>query len=226
MATIAVQSRALEVVAYIEDLIKEQDLRPGDRIATKEQVREQSGAARATVNEATKLLLERGRIAMRPGPKGGLFVAASDPGVQLGRFLLAVGEDAKSVSDAMALRDFLEEMVLREAVAHRSETDLVELREHVEEIRRAAGRTHEFVNRIWTLHLRIARITPNTTLSATYCGLVDFIRSTVYGQPTSAPAGAEDFAQRRIATHAELVEVIASGDSSRVREVVARHNAG
>lgn len=218
-------SRALEVAGHIEELITSERLVPGDRIATKEEIRARSGAARATVNEAVKLLQERGRVSLRPGPKGGLFVASTDPGVQLGRFLLAVGKDAKAVTDAMALRDFLEEMVLAEAAEHRSEDDLADLREHVAALERADGDVPALVEAIWALHGRIADVTPNATLRATYRGLVTFIRSSVHGQGSSSATGSTAFTQERIDVHAEMVEVIASGDGGRVSDVIARHHA-
>lgn len=222
MVASSAPSRALEVAGHIEELIGAEGMQPGDRIATKDQVRERFGVARATVNEAVKLLQERGRITLRPGPKGGLFVVASDPQVQLGRFLLAVGMDAKGVADAMAVRDFLEEMVLTEAVEHRTERDVRELRGQVGKLDVDAD-IQGLVDRIWSLHRRIAQVTPNATLRATYCGLVDFIRSSVHGQPPVTAA--EDFARQRVLVHADLVEVIASGDVSRVPEAIERHNA-
>lgn len=223
-STMAAPSRALEVVGYIEELIEDACLQPGDKIATKDQIREGSGAARATVNEAVKVLHERGRIVMRPGPKGGLFVVAANPGIQLGRFLLAVGDDAKSVADAMALRDFLEEMVITEAVEHHTAQDVADLRELLRQIEADRDQTELLVIGIWELHLRIAQITPNATLKATYGGLVDFIRSRVAGQPTSRHPERGGFTQKRVDIHAELVDVIEAGDTSLVRDAVHRHN--
>ena len=49
--------------------------RPGDRIATKDELRERFGVAVATINEAVRLLETRGVIEARPGPGGGIFVA-------------------------------------------------------------------------------------------------------------------------------------------------------
>lgn len=61
-------------------------------------------------------------------------MAQVDPGIQLGRFLLAVGKDASTVTGAMALRDFLESMVVREATVHRSSDDVTALRHCLDRI--------------------------------------------------------------------------------------------
>jgi GntR family transcriptional repressor for pyruvate dehydrogenase complex len=41
--------------------------------------------APATLTEAVRLLQERGLVTVRPGPKGGIFVARPDPFARLGR---------------------------------------------------------------------------------------------------------------------------------------------
>jgi DNA-binding FadR family transcriptional regulator len=68
MALPVSRSRAEDVVVYVEGAIEERGLRPGDHIGTRADLRDQTGVARATVNEAIRLLQERQRIALRPGP--------------------------------------------------------------------------------------------------------------------------------------------------------------
>lgn len=60
----------------------------------------------------------------------------------------------------MALRDFLEEMVVTEASRHRTEGDVADLRAHLALVERASEDTDQLVDRIWALHLRIAQMTP------------------------------------------------------------------
>ncbi|MEV4901275.1 FCD domain-containing protein [Citricoccus sp. NPDC055426] len=218
-------SRATAVARYIEEYIEEKGLSAGDRIGTKQDLQQRSGVARATVNEAVRLLHDRGRISVRSGPQGGLFVADVDPGIQLGRFLLAVGKDAATVTDAMALRDFLETMVMREATEHRRPEDVTALRHCLDRIVGAGDDPGRLLPLVWEFHDRIATITPNVVLKSTYLGLVGFIRDQVKGLPDSQTSTPGSFAQERVAAHVALVDVIESGDLSRVDEVVERHNA-
>src|ERR1700691_4392461 len=90
MALPVSRSRAEDVVVYVEGAIDERGLRPGDHIGTRADLRDETGVARATINEAIRLLQERQRIVLRPGPGGGLFVAATDPVVRLRRTPLTV----------------------------------------------------------------------------------------------------------------------------------------
>ena len=52
---------------------------PGARLGTKKELRELCGVSVGTFNEALRLLQSRGVVAVRPGPRGGLFVAEQSP---------------------------------------------------------------------------------------------------------------------------------------------------
>lgn len=219
-------SRALDVVQYIDSCIEKDGLQVGDRIGTREELRIGSGAARATVNEALKILRERGRVTVRPGPHGGIFLAEVDHGVQVGRFLLSMGKDTKNIADALAVRDHLEPMVFAEALAHRTEQDVSDLRRLIEQLRQVAEDDRQVVRGIFELHLRIGEITPNVILSSTYRGLASFIRDNVTESPHPAADSDPGFVAGRIEVHADLVEVIATQDASRLSWIIARHHEG
>ncbi len=70
-------SRAAHVAQELEASLEADRRRPGERIATKDELRERFGVALATINEAVRLLETRGVIEARPGPGGGIFVARS-----------------------------------------------------------------------------------------------------------------------------------------------------
>src|SRR5580698_10606232 len=127
MALPVSRSRAEDVVAYVEDAIDQRGLRPGDHIGTRAGLRDETGVARATINEAIRLLQERQRIVVRPGPGGGLFVATTDPVVRLGRTLLTVHGEPLAVSGAIEVREQLEPLVAADAARNRTAADGREL---------------------------------------------------------------------------------------------------
>lgn len=216
-------SKSLEVAGYVESQIRHRSLSPGDKISTKEELRQILGVARATINEGVRILHDRGRVFLRPGPGGGLFVAPADPAVQLGRFLLSVGSEADSVADAIALRDFLETMVLEEAVTHRSNKDISALRQLVADLEHNREDPTLFLRGIWTLHNRIAEITPNLLLRSTYLGLMDYISGRVTEVFRTEGVADETYYEHRISVHAELVDVIEAGDPGLVAAAISRH---
>src|SRR5437879_6039695 len=175
MALPAPRSRAEEVVVYVEDAIEQRGLRPGDHLGTRGDLRDQTGVARATVNEAIRLLQERRRIVLRPGPGGGLFVAPADPVVRLGRTLLTVLGEPLAVAGAIEVREQLEPLVAAHAAKHRTAKDGRELKSLISAMEGSLDDITQFVSLNWDLHQRIAAISPNSVLRSTYIGLYEFV---------------------------------------------------
>lgn len=227
-------SRAEAVAQRIEERIAEQALPSGHRLGTKESLRREFDVAAATFNESVRLLSSRGTIAVRPGVKGGIFVASPPALVRMGRKMLELSGDSVSVSDCLAMRNALEPLVTREAMRHRGPADVAELRHLVDEMTGAWQATAEaadprdmsaYMTANWRLHRRIAEITPNQILRHTYVCLLEFVEIrlrgvTADGSP-AGPAGGADGP----AVHRELVEAIAGDDPGRLAVAVERHAA-
>ncbi|MCX5214746.1 FCD domain-containing protein [Kitasatospora sp. NBC_00240] len=216
----APRSRAEEVVAYVEDSIEKRGLRPGDHIGTRADLREQTGVARATVNEAIRLLQERRRIVVRPGPGGGIFVAATDPVVRLGRTLLTVHGEPSAVAGAIEVREQLEPLVAAHAAQYRSAKDARELKSLITAMRKSLDDVTRFVSLNWDLHLRIAAISPNTVLRGTYVGLYEFVNQ-VSLVNSQSPDG--DYLAQRLKVHSDLVDAIVAGDVTAARHAAEAH---
>lgn len=210
----------------IEELIEARSLAPGDLVATKDELRVWSGNARATVNEAVRILCDRGRLVARPGPGGGVFVAKGNPLVTLGRTLLDVGAQSERITEMIAVRDHLETMVFEEAVRHRGAADIDDLRAEMDLIRAARDVPREFLTRIWSLHARIARITPNSVLSDLYLGLLDSLRTSVIDVAHPGGERTADYVDARVDAHQILVDTIASGDESLIPDALDAHALG
>src|SRR4051812_41901484 len=108
-------SRAEAVAKRIEARIAEDALPSGHRLGTRESLRREFDVAVATFNEAVRLLTARGTVSVRPGVKGGLFVASPPALVRLGRKMLELSGDSVSVSDCLVVRDALEPLLAQEA---------------------------------------------------------------------------------------------------------------
>ncbi len=220
MALPAPRSRAEEVVVYVEGAIEQRGLRPGDHIGTRGDLRGETGVARATINEAIRLLQERRRIVLRPGPGGGLFVAPADPVVRLGRTLLTVLGEPLAVAGAIEVREQLEPLVAAHAAKHRTAKDVRELKSLLAAMRRNLDDIAQFVSLNWALHERIAAISPNSVLRSTYIGLYEFVNqvSVVKPQPRDTI-----YMEERLRVHADLVAAIAAGDVAAAQQAAETH---
>ena len=76
-------SRAEALAREIEEEVSAGVLNTGDRLGTKDDLRQRFNVAVATVNEAVRLLDNRGLVEARPGPGGGVFVTSRRCGSEL-----------------------------------------------------------------------------------------------------------------------------------------------
>jgi DNA-binding FadR family transcriptional regulator len=142
--------------------------------------------------------------------------------VRLRHTLLSVVDEPTAVADAIELRDHLEVLVDLGAARCRTEEDIADLRDHVQQMAAAAG-WDAFMRANWALHERIARISRNRMACAVYTGTLGHL-SSASSRSDDDPASAR-YRAERLRIHVDLVEAVAAGDESAVRAAVARHNA-
>lgn len=218
------QTRAQSLATEIERWIVERELTEGSRIATMDELREQTGLGRATISEAARLLSERGAVDVRLGRSGGLFVAQPAAVVRMRHTLLSVSQDPARVRDALAVRDALEELIDVDAALHRTDRDVRDLDAIMASMRERATSRADFLQANWELHRRIAEITPNEIARSVYLGTM----AQVEGLPSRPDADTADDAAylgTRVDVHAELVAAIAAGDVPRTSRAVEAHRA-
>jgi GntR family transcriptional regulator, transcriptional repressor for pyruvate dehydrogenase complex len=217
-----IRSRADLLAATIDERIRTSDLSHGTLIGTLDELRAETGFAKATVSEAVRLLRDRGVLEIRPGRGGGLFVADRSPVVRLRHTLLSVNEEPTAVVDAIEIREHLEELVDLGAARCRSDADVKELRAFLDQMRQAPD-WDSFMQANWALHERIADICPNAMARGVYIGTLGHISSSsaTLAEDTDASTA---YRAQRYAVHVALVEAIADNDEDRVRAAVAQHN--
>lgn len=216
-------ARAQQLATEIEQSIVERNLASGKRIATMDELREQTGYGRSTIGETARLLSERGTVEIRPGRGGGLFVAAISPVVRLRRTLLTVTQGQSSVSDAIAVREALEELIALDAARHRTEKDISELRSCMATMEAYGNDWASFMAANWALHERIAAVTPNDLARGVYVGTIRCVAELPVHAGAEATDDAEEYLASRVAVHAQLVDAIVAGDLERTRAAVEAH---
>jgi len=200
-------SRALhvDVEVYVVDLIRNGDLRPGDRVNEAEIARRLQ-ISRSPVREAFTRLIKDG--VLDHSPRRGVFVAQPS---------------AESLEEIASLRAVIEGFAARRAAVRIGSAEIERLRRIVDEGAMAGRRgdwlgmeeknaefhdvvvgsaRHQLLTRVWKL------LTPMTWK------LVPGLRPGVIDS-----AAVEDFLER----HGQLIAVLASGDASRAEQAAINH---
>jgi DNA-binding FadR family transcriptional regulator len=212
-------SRAEELSRRLEQEIVDSGLRTGERLGTKNDIRLRYGYAVATVNEALRLLETRGLIEARPGPGGGVFVAAPSSRVRLNHLVLGFKAGDAPFTDCLEVRNALEPLVCREASRRCRPRDEKALRQIIDEMERHTDDPGEFLRLNWDLHRRLARMGANAPLRTLYLTLLDFVQDGL-----DDVSGDEAFdAQENLAVHRELIEAIIDGSRARLTSAIDRH---
>jgi DNA-binding FadR family transcriptional regulator len=213
--------RAEAVARDLEAQILGGGLAPGERLGTKDDLRQRFGVAVATVNEAVRLLEMRGLIEARPGPGGGVFVANSSVRVALKRSGMQATWGAARFADCLAVRNGIEALVCRDAATHRTPEDVAALRRIVDAMEAcAATDANAYFELNWALHRRIARGCRNAPLHSIYLTLLDFLEDGL------RPGDLREFhPELDVAIHREIVDAIEDGPGPRLDTAVERHVA-
>ena len=211
-------SRAAHVARELEASLEADRRRPGERIATKDELRERFGVALATINEAVRLLETRGVIEARPGPGGGIFVARAAVRLALMHTVLGIAPESTTYREYLTVRDALEPLVCRDAARAAAAGDVAELRATVARMEALVDDPPAYFRANWELHRLLALLSPNAPLRSIYLTLVGYLEQALAGAVFDAfdgPASA--------AVHRELVEAIAAGPGPRLEAAIAAH---
>jgi len=199
---------------------------PGDRLGSKDELRQLCGVSVGTFNEAIRLLQARGLISVRPGPGGGLFAAEQSPMVRLGNSVLALDAEQTSVADAVRIRDALDPLIIEEALWNASPADIAPMRSQLAQMHDAvlAADPVAFIHANWALHACIADVSPNAMLRSMYTNLLALIEAhTLSVLPVTEQPLADYIAQRH-QLHVDLVDAIANRDRERALDLIGQHN--
>jgi DNA-binding FadR family transcriptional regulator len=212
-------SRAESLARQIEHHIQDEALPDGTRLGTKGELRERFGVAAGTINQALRLLENRGLVAARPGPGGGLFVSSPSPHIRLSHLILGFREGGTTIADCLAVRNALEPLVADDARRHHNDADIAELRVILAAMADSGDSAGGFLEANWALHRRMVQISPNAVLRAVYGTLMDYIENGVEDvTPDDVFRSGEN-----LVVHELLISAIESGDPAEVTEALRRH---
>ena len=216
-------SRAAALADQIESAVVAGEIASGTRLGTKDDLRRRYDVAYGTLNEALRILQQRGYVMSRTGPGGGLFATIPTSSVRLG-LLLSVLPEPGTLADCAEARHALESAVAVDATRSRSRADVNDLRRILKRMESAAAADDsEYLHENWRLHRRIAESCSNRVLANLYIILLD---ANEPGPGMRVPDRRRvTNATENLIAHRELIDAIASGSVERARRAVVAHEA-
>ncbi len=219
---VEVVSRAAVLAGQIEAAIVDGAIPAGSRLGTKEHLRLQYDVAYGTLNEALRILQQRGYVTSRTGPGGGLFASAPNASLRLSHLILGFHEGG-TLGDCAVVREALEGPLAVDAAQSRTAADVRDLEAIVECMAAACDDPRRYLRENWQLHRRIAQICRNRVLGNLYGTLLDANESELR-DVNPAPEFAAHV-QHNLAVHRQLVAAIAAGSEEAARRAVSAHHA-
>jgi DNA-binding FadR family transcriptional regulator len=190
----------------------------GDRLGTKKELSTRLGIAGATLNEAIRLLQERGLVTLRPGPKGGIFVSRPDPLARLGRSLIPLRDQPDLVEGALEVQESLQALTALNALRQRTEQDITELRRQLTLLEGAMTDDHAFAAALRQFDEAISAIGTNQILQTVYRGVLAYVEANERLDDALARSRADR--RRALRLHQQLVDAIVEQDERACRRAV------
>ncbi|MFC4173994.1 FadR/GntR family transcriptional regulator [Microvirga sp. GCM10011540] len=203
----------------LRDEIVSGRLRPGERLATEQQISETYGVSRPTVREAIGRLKHDGLVVTRQG--AGAFVA--DPGaVSVFRLDVADFTDKEEIRNIVELLMAIEASATEHAAARRSDKDLRNIQAQLDAMQAAIDRGEPGVEEDLAFHRSIIEATGNPF----FRDLSDFLDRRVRTFIRTARANTarlEGLTQAVQAEHQAIFDAIARQDASGARLAAETH---
>jgi GntR family transcriptional repressor for pyruvate dehydrogenase complex len=213
-------SRAEELAREIEDDISAGVLSTGDRLGTKEDLRQSFSVAVATVNEAIKLLESRGLVEARSGPGGGVFVAGPSARMRQGPLMMGFKWADSTIAEYQEVRGALEPLICRQAALHNTVADIRALERIVDKMEASLHDPLTYVRQNTAFHRRVAKLSRNVPLRTLYVTLLDFFEHNLE-RAAELPDAVDP---KNIDVHRQLVAAFQADDSRVLEAAIRRHD--
>ncbi|HEY1669141.1 MAG TPA: FadR/GntR family transcriptional regulator, partial [Trebonia sp.] len=153
------------IVEQIRLLMRQGQLKPGDRLPPERDLCERFGVSRVTVREALRMLESSGLVEIRVGARGGAFVTAPSSN-RVGEGLSdLLSLSVISAPDVTEVRMILEVGIVPLVCERATEEDLADLEKICEQARQALRDGNYTMEMSLEFHTRVAAATHNPAVS-------------------------------------------------------------
>jgi DNA-binding FadR family transcriptional regulator len=213
-------SRAQQVAVDVENELLAGRTAVGTPLGRRTDLMKRFGVSPTVMNEALRILRDRGLVVVRPGPGGGVFVASKPPQVRLGALDLWFSGGNVDPLDLFEARAHLEDTLASVAFERAGPRDVRDMEWAVESMR-ATDDPREYLDANLRLHLAIARAARIPVLAGMYESIAAIITGTV--TRVELLPGHEEMYEHNIAVHAEIVAAIRDHNREALDKAINLH---
>lgn len=207
------------IVEQIRLLMRQGQLKPGDRLPAERDLCERFGVSRVTVREALRMLESAGLVEIRVGARGGAFVTAPSSD-RVGEGLTdMLTLSAISAADVTEIRLILEMGIVPLVCERATEQDIADL-EEICERSEAALRSGEYsMEYSLEFHTRVARATHNPAVVM----LVESFRGPIHMSLEQAREVAPEMGGLGTREHERFIEAVRRRDPDAATQIMREH---
>lgn len=155
------------VSSYIEKLIINGTLKPGDKLPREDILAQKFGISRLTVRESLRELEKIGLIYTKRGSKGGSFIAQINSDIVADAFSLVLAYEKTTLKELLEARKVLECSIVKIAVLRASNEDIESLDKLNKQLESVLDNQSAFVEVHYKFHLQLALSSKNKVLITT-----------------------------------------------------------
>jgi GntR family transcriptional regulator, transcriptional repressor for pyruvate dehydrogenase complex len=209
------------IVEQIRLLMRQGQLKPGDRLPPERDLCERFGVSRVTVREALRMLESSGLVEIRVGARGGAFVTAPSSN-RVGEGLAdLLTLSAISAADVTEVRMILEVGIVPLVCERATEDDLADLEKLCERSEEALRVGDYSMDMSLEFHAGVARATHNPALEM----LVESFRGPILMSLNQAKEAAPEMGGLGTREHERFVEAVRRRDSGEASRIMREHLA-
>lgn len=209
---------ASRVTDQLENLIVERRLPVGDRLPAERELAQQFGVSRTVVREAVRSLVAKNLLEVIPGSGTHVRNPTSESISQSLSVYLQLGQPSLDYDKIHEVRRLLEMEIVALAAARRTDDDLAEMKNTLQEMANTQADRDSFAQNDVAFHAALARATQNELFALLLDSVVD-IMTQVRRLGFDVP-GAQKHA---LTYHALIFDQVKAGDAGKACHAMAEH---
>ena len=207
------------IVDQIRQLMRQGQLRPGDRLPPERDLSERFGVSRVTVREALRMLASSGLVEIRVGARGGAFVTIPTSAHVGDGLADMLSLSVLTAADVTEVRLILEVGMVPQVCARATEEDLAALDEICQRSRKAIRNGTYTMSLSAEFHARVAASTHNPALGM----LVDSFRGPIRMSLELAKQTAPEMGVLGTKEHEAFTEAVRRRDPGLAERIMREH---